>query len=153
MAGFWVAMASVLVFVASWLALAIAAGAGWMSERATLRKKAMAFSVVALAVFWTFRGFPIVHSAFSGEAFQAETWSWLMRWKFDFSLRGWLNFFGIVVAIGAYLGVFAVLVGMTVWKIPTLDRSRPVIRYELSVFAILLALDYAWLAKVPKLLL
>lgn len=76
-----------------------------------------------------------------------------MRWKFDFSLRGWLNFFGIVVAIGAYLGVFAVLVGMTVWKIPTLDRSRPVIRYELSVFAILLALDYAWLAKVPKLLL
>ena len=153
MADFLVTAASVLVFGASWSAVALAAGVRWAADNRTLRHRALAFCAAAFAVFWTFRGYPILHSVFSGTAFQGEAWKWLARWSFDFSLGGWLNFLGISLAIAAYVAVFAVLVGMTLWKIPTLDRSRQALSNDLAAFVVLLALDYAWLSKVPMMFL
>lgn len=148
----WVTVLSVGVFAASWLAVAIAAGAGWMSQRETPKQNALAFSGVSFAVFWTFCGYRVVRSVFSGEAFDSANWSWVLNLTFDFSLSGWANFFGILFLGIFYVAVFAAMVGLTIWKVPTFDRSRTVFRKDATAFVAMLAVDYVWLAKVPTLL-
>lgn len=148
----WVEVVAGSAYAALLVVAILAAGIAYGSARGNIKEAGSAFAAAAIAIFWTFKGYPLCHAVVSGDLFSAEYWSWFANRTFDFSWNGFAALLGIVGSCFAYVIGYSVLVAMTIWNVPTLGRSRDALKINVALFIAVLGLDYAWLARVPNLL-
>lgn len=148
----WVEVVAGSAYVALLAVAILAAGIAYGSARGNIKEAGTAFGAVALAIFWTFKGYPLSHAVISGDFFSVGYWSWFADRAFDFSWGGFLNFLGIVGSCFVFAIGYSILVSMTVWNVPTLGRSREALKVNVALFVAVLGLDYAWLTRIPNLL-
>lgn len=110
------------------------------------------FKAGAFAIFWTFCGYGIFRSLFSGEAFGSAYWSWFEGRVWDWSASGAWNLLGILVSSALFVFGYSVLVALTLCGIPSIGHSQEKRRRRWAVFLPLLALDYGWLRLMPAML-
>lgn len=140
--------AGVAFFVLFVVALA-AAAITYESAKSDIKLAGWAFNAAAFAIFWTFCGYGILRSLFSGEMLGPAYWSWFEGRTWEWSASGVGIFFGIFGSCLLFVFVYSVLVSLTLWNFPKIGRTRTERRISWAAFLSLLALDYGWLCRVP----